>query len=94
MATVKMIRAPKAAGNNGKHFPGPGETLETDDARAAALVHYGYAEPVKAESKPDPEPEPETKTDDDAEKRETATADESKPAKRGPGRPPKKAADK
>lgn len=87
MAQVKMVRSPKSAGNNGKHYPAPGEVFDTDDARAKALVHFGYAEPVKAEAKPEPEPEPETKTDADAETRETASED--KPAKRGPGRPRK-----
>lgn len=80
-----MLRSPSGTFNN-KPFPEVGETFETTEDHASALVTLRYAERLGGAEKPSEKRE--TATDADAEKRETREADD-KPVKRGPGRPRK-----
>lgn len=86
MAKVKMLRRPNGT-YNGKPFPEVGETFDTNDDHAKALVTLRYAEKVDEKPAEKPAEKRETATSEDAEKRETREAD--KPVKRGPGRPRK-----
>lgn len=83
---VKMVRRPRSAGFDGKPFPAVGKVVDIPEDRAKALVHYKYAEPVKAEPKAEKPDEKREKAESPAAaQRETREA----PARRGPGRPRK-----
>lgn len=84
-----MLRKPSGQ-FNGKPFPEVGESFETTEDHANALVTLKYAERLGEPEKPAEKPE--TATDTNADERETREAKdkpEDKPVKRGPGRPRK-----